>query len=67
MKAEREQHELDVSRGKIEEEITPKFFATFDHAQAVLATALRQMPRQLAPVLEGMKAMSIYQSWKERS
>jgi len=62
MKAEREQHELDVSRGKIEEEITPKFFATFDRAQAVLATALRQMLRQLAPVFEGMKAMSTYQT-----
>jgi hypothetical protein len=66
IKAEREQHELDVALGEVEAQIHKKYGDILCRDHEILSSGLRRMVAELAPRFEGLTARQIHGLWKER-
>jgi len=66
IKAEREQHELDLARGNIEKEIEQKYCDLICRDHEILSSELRRMVTELSPRFQGMSAREICKLWRER-
>jgi len=66
IKAEREQHDLDVARGELRAAIERENLTLFRRAFGLLVAQFRRLPDELAPRFEGMSAREIHKKLTER-
>jgi hypothetical protein len=66
IKAEREQHELNLARGNIEKEIERKYCDLICRDHEILSSELRRMVQELSPRFEGLSACQIRDLWRSR-